>query len=145
MAAPLPAPIQDSRLAGSSTAQVALYLGYADSGQMSAAHEGLLVPENLGSSDLQPAAPGVFLVGTAREWSCEQQECSFQLDMAGTDYTVTYQAPGEKGVDLNGGLYAFMDRSKGVSPPSRLSLLNEAATGGLGGSQPGHWFIRQVL
>ena len=102
VAAPLPAPIQDSRLAGSSTAQVALYLGYADSGQMSAAHEGLLVPENLGSSDLQPAAPGVFLVGTAREWSCEQQECSFQLDMAGTDYAVTYQASGEKGVDLNG-------------------------------------------
>ena len=102
MAAPLPAPIQDSRLAGSSADQVALYLGYADSDQMIAAHGGLLVPENLGASDLQPAAPGVFLVGTAREWSCEQQECSFQLEMAGTDYTVTYQASGEKGVDLNG-------------------------------------------
>ena len=102
VAAPLPAPIQDSRLAGSSADQVALYLGYADSDQMIAAHGGLLVPENLGASDLQPAAPGVFLVGTAREWSCEQQECSFQLDMAGTDYAVTYQASGEKGVDLNG-------------------------------------------
>ena len=102
VAAPLPAPIQDSRLAGSSPDQVALYLGYADSDQMIAAHGGLLVPENLGSSDLQPAAPGVFLVGTAREWSCEQQECGFQLGMAGTDYAVTYQAPGEKGVDLNG-------------------------------------------
>ena len=101
VAAPLPAPIQDSRLAGSSADQVALYLGYADSDQMIAAHGGLLVPENLGASDLQPAAPGVFLVGTAHEWSCEQQECSFQLDMAGTDYAVTYQASGEKGVDLN--------------------------------------------
>jgi len=102
VAVPLPAPIQDSRLAGSSADQVALYLGYADSDQMIAAHGGLLVPKNLGASDLQPAAPGVFLVGTAREWSCEQQECSFLLDMAGTDYAVTYQTSGEKGVDLNG-------------------------------------------
>ena len=102
VAAPLPAPIQDSRLAGSSTDQVALYLGYAGSDQMIAAHEDMLVPENLGSSDLHPAAPGVFLVGTAREWGCEQQTCSFHLGMAGTDYTVTYQAPGQQGVDLNG-------------------------------------------
>lgn len=102
VAAPLPAPIQDSRLAGSSPDQVALYLGYADSDQMITAHGGLLVAENLGSKDLQPASPGVFLVGTAREWSCEEQGCSFQLDMAGTDYAVAYQAPGEKGVDLDG-------------------------------------------
>jgi protein phosphatase len=102
VAAPLPAPIQDSRLAGSYPDQVALYLGYADSDQMIAAHGGLLDLENLGSSDLQPAVPGVFLVGTAREWNCEQQDCSFLLDMAGTDYIVTYRVPGEKGVDLNG-------------------------------------------
>lgn len=102
VAAPLPAPIQDGRLAGKSPDQVALYLGYADSDQMMATHGGMLALEDLGASELMPAAPGVFLVGTAREWSCEQQTCTFQLEMAGTDYTVTYQAPGEQGVDLNG-------------------------------------------
>jgi hypothetical protein len=68
---------------------------------MNAAHGGQLAPENIGTSDLKPASPGVFLVGTAQEWGCEQQKCTFHLGMAGTDYTVTYQAPGEQGVDLN--------------------------------------------
>ena len=101
VAAPLPAPLQDHRLNGSSPDQVAVYLGYTDSDQMSAAHGGRLVPEDIGTSDLKPAIAGVFLVGTAREWGCEQQECTFQLGMAGTDYTVSYQVPGEQGIDLN--------------------------------------------
>jgi protein phosphatase len=101
-AAPLPAPLQDSRLEGSYPDQVALYLGYSDAAQMIAAHGGMLDPQSLATSELKPAAPGVFLVGTAREWSCQQQECRFLLDMAGTEYTVSYQAPGEQGVDLSG-------------------------------------------
>jgi hypothetical protein len=102
VAAPLPAPLQDARLGQSSPDQVASYLGYADANQMNTAHGGQLAPENLGTSDLKPSAPGVFLVGTAREWGCEGQECTFHLEVAGTDYTVTYQTPGEQGVDLNG-------------------------------------------
>jgi hypothetical protein len=101
-AAPLPAPLQDSRLAGHSPDQVAIYLGYASSDQMVAAHGDPLTPETIGVSDLMPATPGVFLVGAARDWGCAQQECTFHLDMAGTDYTVTYRAPGEQGVDLDG-------------------------------------------
>ncbi|MFN2241111.1 MAG: PP2C family protein-serine/threonine phosphatase, partial [Anaerolineae bacterium] len=101
-AAPLPAPLQDSRLEGSNADQVALYLGYSDAAQMIAAHGGMLDPQSLATSELKPAAPGVFLVGTAREWSCQQQECRFLLDMAGAEYTVSYQAPGEQGVDLSG-------------------------------------------
>jgi serine/threonine protein phosphatase PrpC len=101
-AAPLPAPLQDSRLDGIHPDQIALFLGYSDAAEMIAAHGGMLDPQSLATSELKPAAPGVFLVGAAREWSCEQQECSFLLDMAGTEYTVTYQAPGEQGVDLGG-------------------------------------------
>jgi hypothetical protein len=99
VAAPLPAPLQDGRLAGSNADQVALYLGYAGAAQMSAAHEGA---ESLGASDLWPAARGLFLVGNAREWGCQQQTCRFRLEMAGTGYEVTYQTPGEQGVELNG-------------------------------------------
>jgi hypothetical protein len=102
VAAPSPAPLQDPRLEGSSPDQVAAYLGYADAEQMSAAHEGLPATESLGTRDLKPATPGVFLVGTAQEWGCEGQECTFQLEMAGTDYIVAYNTPGEQGVDLNG-------------------------------------------
>ena len=102
VAAPLPAPLQDGRLAGTSPDQVALYLGYADAAQMSAAHGGLVAPETLGESQLKPAIPGVFLVGTARDWGCEQQRCSYRLEMAGIEYSVTYEAPGEMGVDLTG-------------------------------------------
>ena len=102
VAAPLPAPLQDGRLAGANPDQVALYLGYADAAQMSAAHGGLVAPEALGASELTPAAAGVFLVGTARDWSCEQQRCGFQLEMADVEYSVAYQAPGETGVDLSG-------------------------------------------
>jgi hypothetical protein len=102
VAAPLPAPLQDARLAGTNPDQVALYLGYSDAAQMSAVHGGLLAPERLGTDELTPAAAGVFLVGTARNWACEQQTCHFGLEMAGTEYSVTYQAPGEKGVNLSG-------------------------------------------
>jgi hypothetical protein len=102
VAAPLPAPLQDGRLAGTNPDQVALYLGYADAAQMSAAHGGLAAPEALRASELRPAAAGVFLVGTARDWSCEQQGCGFRLEMADMEYSVTYQAPGEVGVDLSG-------------------------------------------
>ena len=102
VAAPLPAALQDSRLEGSYPDQVALYLGYVDYAEMAAAHGGQLAPESLGTAALMPAAPGLFLVGAAREWECQQQSCSFRLDMAGTDYKVTYQTPGEMGVDLSG-------------------------------------------
>ena len=102
VAAPLPAPLQDGRLAGAKPDQVALYLGYADAAQMSAAHGGLVAPEALGASELTPAAAGVLLVGTARDWSCEQQRCGFRLEMADVEYSVAYQAPGEVGVDLSG-------------------------------------------
>ena len=101
VAAPLPAPLQDRRLNGSSPAQVAIYLGYADTDQMNFANGGPLAAEEIGTSDLKPASAGVFLVGTARQWRCEPQECTFHLDMAGTDYTVSYQVPGEQGVDLS--------------------------------------------
>jgi hypothetical protein len=102
VAAPFPAPLQDGRLAGRAPDQVAIYLGYAGSDQMVAAHGGLLTPDGIGTSDLMPASPGVFLVGKARDWGCAQQECTFHLEMAGTDYAVTYRAPGEQGVDLDG-------------------------------------------
>lgn len=102
VAAPLPAPLEDSRMAGSSADQVALYLGYVDSIQMMSEHEGLLDPSALGSNELWPAIRGVSLAGIAREWSCEQQECTFRLNMADTEYLVTYRAPGEEGIDLEG-------------------------------------------
>jgi hypothetical protein len=102
VAAPLPASLQDTRLGEHSPDQVAAYLGYGDAEQMMAAHGGQLALASLGTSELMPAAPGVFLVGTAREWGCEGQECTFGLEMAGTDYTVTYETPDEQGVDLNG-------------------------------------------
>ena len=102
VAAPIPAPLQDRRLDGSSLDQVAVYLGYADSAQMVAAHGDLLTPEDIGTRHLMPASPGVYLVGQAQDWGCAQQECTFHLDMAGTDYTVTYRSPGEQGVDLDG-------------------------------------------
>jgi len=102
MAAPLPAPLEDSRMAGSSIDQVALYLGYADSSQMIAGHRSVLDPAALGSNELWPAARGVLLVGLAREWSCERQGCSFWIDMAGTEYLVTYSAPSEADIDLEG-------------------------------------------
>ena len=102
VAAPIPAPLQDGRLGGSSLDQVAIYLGYADSDQMVTAHGGMLAAGSIGTSNLMPATAGVYLVGTAQDWDCAQQECTFHLTMAGTDYTVTYRAPGEQGVDLNG-------------------------------------------
>ncbi len=101
-AAPLPAPLEDRRMAGSSADQVALYLGYADSSQMIAEHGGPLDPAEMGSHELWPAARGVLLAGTAREWGCEQQGCSFRLHMAGTEYLVTYPTPSEEGIDLEG-------------------------------------------
>jgi len=102
VAAPAPAPLQDGRLGGSSLDQVAIYLGYADSDQMVAAHGAMLAADSIGTSNLTPATAGVYLVGTAQDWGCVQQECTFHLDMAGKNYTVTYRAPGEQGVDLDG-------------------------------------------
>ncbi len=102
VAAPLPAPLEDLRMAGSSADQVASYLGYADSSQMIAVHGDSLDPAALGDTELWPAARGVLLAGVAREWSCEQQGCSFRIDMAGTEYLVTYRAPSEEEVDLQG-------------------------------------------
>lgn len=101
-AAPIIAPLRDSRLDGSQPDQVAAYLGYADAQQMVDAHAGQLALQNLGAAELKPAAPGVYLSGTARDWSCEQQACSFRMEVAGTEYAVTYPAPGQMGVDLGG-------------------------------------------
>ncbi len=102
MAAPLPAPLEDDRMAGRTIDQVALYLGYADSSQMIAGHGGLPDPAALGSRQLWPATRGVLLVGVAREWSCERHGCSFRIDMAGTEYLVTYDEPSEEDIDLEG-------------------------------------------
>jgi serine/threonine protein phosphatase PrpC len=69
-------------------------------------------------SGLRPPNPGVFLVGAARHWRCEGQDCAFELDMAGTMFRVKldreYFVDSRAGMDAQTGLDARQLRVYGV-------------------------------
>jgi serine/threonine protein phosphatase PrpC len=90
VAAPYVAPFHDGRLEGKSPDEVAAYLGYPTTADMLAAHPGQFAAEEPGVGDLLPAQRGVFLVGPARNWSCQEQICTFDLHMADKNYKVSY-------------------------------------------------------
>jgi serine/threonine protein phosphatase PrpC len=104
VAAPYMAPFRDGRLDGKSPDQIAAYLGYPTTADMLAAHPGQFAAEKPGMGDLWPAQRGVFLVGPTRNWSCQEQTCTFDLRMADKNYKVSYNqpSPGDDGNSLRG-------------------------------------------
>jgi serine/threonine protein phosphatase PrpC len=84
-------PIVDPRLAGSSLERVAVYLGYAGSNEILAAHSGPLDAATLGTAPLWPRERWLLLVGPARDDRCAGRVCGFQVQIGDWTYRVTYQ------------------------------------------------------
>lgn len=74
-AAPVLEPIHYDQLADDDTWWTN-YLGYDDVQQMR------------NKLDRWPARRGLFIVGEARDWSCQGQRCTFRLEMPGREYVV---------------------------------------------------------
>jgi serine/threonine protein phosphatase PrpC len=94
--APQLAPIRDERLDAREVGQLATFLGYASADDMLSANPGQFDPQQPVAKTLMPAQPGVFLVGSARNWSCDSRACTFELRMADKNYKVSYNQ-GEEG------------------------------------------------
>jgi hypothetical protein len=87
-AAPEIAPIQFTVLDADHIASLAEYLGYISLSDMESAHRDLSDGGEAGMVGLQPAIGGVFLVGMLLDGQCQEQVCSFGLEMAGKRYKV---------------------------------------------------------
>ncbi len=85
-AAPQPAAIHFEDLHREDLARVAAELGYVGTEDLLAAQPDGLPAAGSFAADLEPAQPGVFVVGLVREWACRDRLCSFGLEMAGQPY-----------------------------------------------------------
>jgi serine/threonine protein phosphatase PrpC len=91
VAAPQQAPIRDEYLARSDLAWLADYLGYSNPEQVPSSTQSQLDSEDPRGVDLWPAQRGVFVVGLARQYNCQDQTCTFRLEMAGKPYQVSLE------------------------------------------------------
>jgi hypothetical protein len=96
MEAPQLALIRDERLDTIEVGQVATFLAYASADDMLREHSGQFDAQQPVPRELMPAQPGVFLVGSVREWRCENQACTFELRMADKNYKVSYNQEQEE-------------------------------------------------
>jgi hypothetical protein len=84
-AAPQPAPIHDPQMDNMATDQLAEHLGYQSIEEISSGQEGL------SSAGLWPAQRGLLLAGEAKDETCADRICSFDLAMSGIVFRITYQ------------------------------------------------------
>jgi serine/threonine protein phosphatase PrpC len=91
LAAPYLAPLHYEHLTPGDPRWWASYLGYTSTEEMLVANPGQFELGKPDGVEIWPAQRGVFLVGLARDYHCQEQACTFRLDMAGKPYEVNVE------------------------------------------------------
>jgi serine/threonine protein phosphatase PrpC len=86
VAAPYPAPIGFDALPQEGLAGLAADLGYSSIEELQQTYPDEMIVGDQLEADLEPARPGIFVVGLVRNWQCQGLVCEFRLEMAGEVY-----------------------------------------------------------
>lgn len=133
-AAPQPASIHDPHLDSMAVEQLAERLGYRSIEEMSSEQRGLA------AAGFWPAQRGLFLAGKAGNQKCSDRTCSFNLEMAGAVYAVSYQPPEGKRPRLSGRPVRVFGYQQGNDDSQVAAQLIERSNARWSFWQP-HWEI----
>jgi serine/threonine protein phosphatase PrpC len=122
-AAPHLAPIHDPQMDNMDMEQLAERLGYRSIGEMSTEQGGLA------AAGFWPAQRGLFLAGKANDQACTDRVCSFDIEMAGVVYAISYQPEGGDRPQLDGRLvrvFGYQQDNNGLQVMASLIERNSA-------------------